>query len=128
MLKKQALGFGTLANLADSSGYSPSYFKKQFRKNMPVLGRILKVQGLPALRCIETFLIGAKNIAKALPAGKRGFFVGQDGLETDAITDADFIQFSVKGGDISVHSVQIGGRIFFIKDATQVSLGGFYAE
>ena len=124
MLKKYALGFGTLAKLADSSGYSPSYFKKQFRSSLPVLGRMKKVQGMPALRCSESFLVGAKKIAKSLPAGKRGFFVGQNGLETDAITDSDFIQFSLKGGEIIVHSVQLGGRIFFMKDATLVSLGG----
>jgi len=123
MFESKVLSFGTVAMWAVKGNYSVSYFKRAFAKNLPVLGRFSYTQGKPALRCEDAFLQGCKEIAKGLPRGAKAFFVTQDGLQSDGVTDSDFLQFAVRDASIFVHACQIGGRIFFIEDATVMKLG-----
>ena len=125
-MKKVNISFGTIAAWAKRANYSVAYYKRAFMRDMPSLGRLSNTQGMPSLRCEKSFMIGAKNYAKALYAGEKSFFLNQDGLRIESIGDADFIQFSVKGAQIYAHSCRMDGRIYFIQDATTIELGGYY--
>ena len=133
MSKIKTLNFGKLSVFADNANYSVTYFKRVFAKTMPSLGRLSYTQGKPALRCTESFVIGAKNYAKSMDSTAKGFFIGQDGLWLDAILGGDFVQFGIRqelagkhGAQIYAHSARIDGRIYFIESASAIELGDFY--